>query len=77
MADAAHPLRRWRKSEGVTLAALAQEVDVTPSHLSEIERYENNPSIDLADRLSRATSRLGKNGIAVPLDAFVKAEAAE
>jgi transcriptional regulator with XRE-family HTH domain len=53
--DDTHPLRRWRKENDVTLAALASEVGVTPSHLSEIERGLNGVSLALSKRLSKAT----------------------
>lgn len=51
-----HPLRRWRLKNGVTLADLAgrEGVDVTPSHLSEVERGLNTLSLDLAAELCRA-----------------------
>jgi len=55
--DAVHPLRRWRKERGVTLAELARLVDVTASHLSEIERGNNEASLALAARLSEATGK--------------------
>lgn len=52
-----HPLKIWRQGQTpkVTLAALARRVGVTASHLSEVENYKNEPSLDLADRLSEAT----------------------
>jgi transcriptional regulator with XRE-family HTH domain len=52
-----HPLRRWRQANGLNLKQVAQTegVGVSPSHLSEIERGRNKPSLDLAVRLSRAT----------------------
>lgn len=50
-----HPLRLWRGRKKVTLASLAYSLDVTPSHLSEIERYRNKPSLKLAVLLSLAT----------------------
>ena len=59
-----HPLRTWRKANGKTLADVAEDVSVTPSHLSEIERGLNEPSLALAARLSKATD--------IPLDKFVK-----
>lgn len=59
-----HPLREWRKATETTLTVLAGEVDVTPSHLSEIERGRNDPSLALAARLSKRTG--------IPLDKFVK-----
>ncbi len=68
--DQVHPLREWRKANDKTLASLAGDVAVTPSHLSEIERGLNDPSLALAARLSKASG--------IPIDKFVKqAEAAE
>jgi len=53
--DRIHPLRAWRLERRKTLAGLAARVGVTPSHLSEIERGLNQPSMNLAAKLSRAT----------------------
>lgn len=66
-----HPLRDWRNRQEPkkTLTGLAADVNVTPSHLSEIENWKNEPSLDLAARLHRAT------GIAMA--DFIKREAAE
>ena len=51
-----HPLYRWRKLNGnKTLQDLAAEVGVTQSHLSEIENWKNEPSLDLAARLHSVT----------------------
>jgi transcriptional regulator with XRE-family HTH domain len=52
-----HPLRDWRETQvpKKTLAALAGEVSVSASHLSEIENGKNDPSLELAVRLSRVT----------------------
>ena len=52
-----HPLKTWRQSQHpkVTLAALAQRVGVTASHLSEVENYKNEPSLTLTSRLSDET----------------------
>ena len=52
-----HPLRDWREGQNPrkTLAALAEAVRVSASHLSEIENGKNEPSLDLAVRLSRET----------------------
>lgn len=75
-----HPLRLWRKASNVTLTALAGKVGVTPSHLSEIERGSNTPSLDLAAKLSRATAD-ESGSVAVPIemiaDAAPSREAAE
>lgn len=62
-----HPLYRWRKSNGnKTLQDLASEVGVTQSHLSEIENWKNEPSLDLAARLHSITN--------IDMSAFVKPE---
>lgn len=61
-----HPLRAWRTENHVTLARLANVVGVSIAHLSEIERGNNSPSLELADRLSRATN--GK----IEISCFVK-----
>jgi transcriptional regulator with XRE-family HTH domain len=52
-----HPLRVWRHSQEPrkTLVDLANDVGVTPSHLSEIENWNNEPSLDLLSRLHRVT----------------------
>jgi len=52
-----HPLKSWRQRQNpkVTLASLAQRVGVTASHLSEVENYKNEPSLDLTSRLSDET----------------------
>jgi transcriptional regulator with XRE-family HTH domain len=39
----------------MTLNDLAGKVSVTPSHLSEIENWNNEPSLVLAERLQRET----------------------
>jgi DNA-binding XRE family transcriptional regulator len=65
-----HDLRRWRKAEAITLSDLAGRVGVRASHLSEIENWNNKPSLALAVKLSRETG--------IPIDKFVKqAQAAE
>lgn len=52
-----HPVRAWRKSQTpkVTLATLADRLGITPSHLSEIEKGNNEPSLALAVKLNRET----------------------
>lgn len=59
-----HPLRSWRKANGKTLNALATDLRVTASHLSEIENWNNVPSLELAARLQRTTG--------IEMKAFVK-----
>ena len=55
MNETVHPLRRWRKANGVTLTMLASMVGVTPSHLSDFERGRNGASMALLKRLHQAT----------------------
>lgn len=50
-----HPLRTWRIDRRLTLAELGRIIGVTPSHLSEIERGQKTPSLEMAARLSAAT----------------------
>lgn len=52
-----HPLRAWRfeQTPRRTLTALAEELGVTASHLSEIENWNNEPSLTLASRLHNIT----------------------
>ncbi len=51
-----HPLFHWRKRNGGrTLQQLAAELGVTQSHLSEIENWKNEPSLELAARLNDVT----------------------
>ena len=47
------PLRKLRKSHGMTLSHVAIGVQVDPATLSRIERCEQVPSIELAKRLAR------------------------
>lgn len=64
-----HPLYHWRMQNGrKSLQALAELVDCTQSHLSEIENWNNDPSLDLTARLHRVTG--------LPMDAFVKQQEA-
>lgn len=46
-------LRKLRKSHGMTLSHVALGVQVDPATLSRIERCEQVPSVELAERLAR------------------------
>lgn len=46
------PLRKLRKSHGMTLLHVATGVQVDPATLSRIERCEQVPSVELAERLA-------------------------
>lgn len=50
-----HALRRWRKKTGTRLVPLGGQVGVSASHLSEIERGHNKPSLELTARLMEVT----------------------
>lgn len=65
-----HPLRNWRRANGITLAALATSIGVYPSYLSMIETRKKTPSLDVAAKLSRATANQ------VLIDEFVSVEVA-
>ncbi|NMW27053.1 helix-turn-helix transcriptional regulator [Citrobacter freundii] len=47
------PLRNVRKAHGFTLQHVAECVQVNQATLSRIERLEQVPSIDLAERLAK------------------------
>jgi transcriptional regulator with XRE-family HTH domain len=52
-----HPLRLWRKSNGVTLIELAEIAETTPSSISRIETGKQQPSMPLLARLLKATKK--------------------
>lgn len=47
------PLRKLRKSHSMTLLHVATGVQVDPATLSRIERCEQVPSVELAERLAK------------------------
>lgn len=47
-----HPISVWREKRGLTQAALAQAATISPSHLSELERRQKGPSVDVLQRLA-------------------------
>lgn len=60
-----HPLFHWRKANGNrSLQSIAAEIGCTQSHLSEIENWKNEPSLELAARLHTCTG--------IDMKAFVK-----
>jgi transcriptional regulator with XRE-family HTH domain len=70
-ADAAHPtagigerLARLRTERGVKVSALARQVGVSPSLISQIERGQSRPSVSTLFELSEALD--------VPVDAFFR-----
>lgn len=63
-----HPLKAWIDLH-TTQAKFARDVECSEPHLSDILGGKKRPSLGLAAKMSRAT------GGAVPLDAFVGADA--
>jgi transcriptional regulator with XRE-family HTH domain len=66
-----HPLRQWRKANGLTLADLKEATGTSAAMLSCIERGRRQPSLKLAVKLSNATDG------AVSVQNFAEPEGAE
>lgn len=65
-----HPLRQWRKDNGLKQGVAAARLGLKPPTLSRFETRSRTPSLTLALKLSEQTG--------IPVDKFVKqAEAAE
>ena len=47
------PLRVWREHRGMTAAALAAAVDITPAHVSKLESGKGEPSVSLLRKLAK------------------------
>jgi probable addiction module antidote protein len=47
------PIRVWREFRGLTAAALAERLGVTPAHVSKLENGKGEPSVSLLRRLAR------------------------
>ena len=46
-------LRKHRKAKEITQEALAEKADIDPKMVSLIERFERNPSLNVADSIAR------------------------
>ena len=57
-------LRRHRKEKGFTQEILAEKSDIASKMVSLIERYERNPSLNVADSIAQ--------GLGVPLSDMIK-----
>jgi transcriptional regulator with XRE-family HTH domain len=57
-------LRKYRKAQKLSQETLAEKADLAPKMISLIERFERNPTINVADSLAE--------GLAVPLWRLVK-----
>jgi mRNA interferase RelE/StbE len=58
-----HPLRVWRDYRGLTMAALAEEANVSKTYLSEIETGKKPGSVDAYKAVAQVLS--------VPMDAII------
>ena len=57
-------LRQYRIAQKLTQEALAEKADLAPKMVSLIERFERNPTVNVADSLAE--------GLSVPLWRLVK-----
>ena len=57
-------LRRYRKAQKLSQETLAERADLAPKMVSLIERFERNPSVNVADSIAE--------GLSVPLWRLVK-----
>lgn len=57
-------LRRHRKAQKLSQEALAEKADLAPKMVSLIERFQRNPTVNVADSLAE--------GLSVPLWRLVK-----
>jgi len=57
-------LRKYRKKKEVTQEALAEVADIDPKMVSLIERFERNPSLNVADSIAQ--------GLGVSLSTMIK-----
>jgi transcriptional regulator with XRE-family HTH domain len=57
-------LRKYRKAQKLTQEDLAEKADLAPKMVSLIERFERNPSVNVADSLAE--------GLSVPFWRLVK-----
>lgn len=48
------PIRVWREHRGLTAARLADEIGVTPAHVSKLETGKGEPSLGLVRKLATA-----------------------
>ncbi len=46
-------LRKHRQKKEITQEALAEKADIDPKMVSLIERFERNPSLNVADSIAR------------------------
>jgi transcriptional regulator with XRE-family HTH domain len=57
-------VRRYRKAQKLSQETLAERADLAPKMISLIERFERNPTVNVADSIAE--------GLAVPLWRLVK-----
>jgi transcriptional regulator with XRE-family HTH domain len=66
-----HPLRRFRRNQGISLAKFGRKVDVTAATISRIENRKQGVKLALALRIARATA-----GAVKPVDLQISDTAA-
>jgi transcriptional regulator with XRE-family HTH domain len=47
-------LKKHREEKGISQEVLAEKADIHPTHVSLIERFERNPSLNVAESLAQA-----------------------
>ena len=57
-------VRRYRKAQNLSQETLAERADLAPKMISLIERFQRNPTVNVADSLAE--------GLSVPLWRLVK-----
>lgn len=50
-----HPFRRWRRTEKLAQGAVAKRLKISQSYLCEIEKWNKEPALTLANRLCAMT----------------------
>ena len=60
-----HPLKRWRQGQGLSLDALAIQVNASKAQLSRVENGNADPSVSLIRRICEAS-----DGAVTPGDFF-------
>lgn len=57
MSKQIHPLRRWLFENQETASAFSARIGIAESYLSEIIRDRKRPTLDVIDKITKATKR--------------------
>jgi len=71
MNDTKHPLRLWRKANGLTQTQLGKAIGIKAPQVCSIENWKRGTSIETAVKIERLT------GGAIPLDSLLRPDARE